>query len=93
MALVDREGDGDLGEECEGGGERPRRRQRRGAPVEEAAPQWAEDGVEEARRDHPRCRPDLADAVPSSSTSATGDDDDDDPFLLAGFISMLLDFS
>ncbi|EAZ24547.1 hypothetical protein OsJ_08310 [Oryza sativa Japonica Group] len=92
MALVDREGDGDLGEECEGGEERPRRRQQRGAPVEEAAPQRAEDGVEEARRDHPRCRPDLTDAVPSSSTSAAGDDDDD-PFLLAGFISMLLDFS
>uniref|UniRef100_A0A0D3FA85 Uncharacterized protein n=2 Tax=Oryza TaxID=4527 RepID=A0A0D3FA85_9ORYZ len=92
MALVDREGDGDLGEECEGGEERPRRQQQRGAPVEEVAPQRAEDGVEEARRDHPRRRPDLADAVPSSSTSAAGDDDDD-PFLLAGFISMLLDFS
>uniref|UniRef100_A0A0D3ER39 Uncharacterized protein n=1 Tax=Oryza barthii TaxID=65489 RepID=A0A0D3ER39_9ORYZ len=90
MALVDREGDGDLGEECEGGGERPRRRQRRGALIEEAAPQRAEDGVEEARRDHPQRRPDLADAVPSLSTSAT---EDDDPFLLAGFISMPLDFS
>ncbi len=54
----------------------------------------AEDGIEEARRDHPRHCPDLADAVPLSSTSAAGDDnDDDDPFLLAGFISMLLDFS
>jgi|UniRef100_A0A0E0FPE9 hypothetical protein len=90
MALVDREGDGDLGEECEGGGERPRRRQRQGALVEEAASQRAEDGVEEARRDHPRRRPDLADAVPSLSTLAA---EDDDPFLLAGFISMPLDFS
>jgi hypothetical protein len=50
----------------------------------EAAPQRAEDDVVEVRRDHPRCRPDLADAVPSSSTAAG---DDDDPFLLANFIS------
>jgi hypothetical protein len=58
--------------------------------VEEAAPQQAEDGVEEARRDHPRHCPDLADAGPLSSTSAAGDDDGD-PFLLAGFISALLE--
>ena len=52
----------------------------------------AEDGIEEARRDHPRHCPDLADAVPLSSTSAAGDaDDDDDPFLLAGCISALVE--
>uniref|UniRef100_A0A0E0EVP6 Uncharacterized protein n=1 Tax=Oryza meridionalis TaxID=40149 RepID=A0A0E0EVP6_9ORYZ len=54
----------------------------------EAAPQRAEDAVEEARRDHPRCPPDLTDAMPSSSSSAAGDDDDD-PFLLASFFSAL----
>uniref|UniRef100_A0A0E0I1N1 Uncharacterized protein n=1 Tax=Oryza nivara TaxID=4536 RepID=A0A0E0I1N1_ORYNI len=52
----------------------------------EAATQWAEDGVEEAWRDHPRRPPDFTDAVPSSSSSAAGDDDDD-PFLLVGFFS------
>uniref|UniRef100_A0A0E0AS05 Uncharacterized protein n=1 Tax=Oryza glumipatula TaxID=40148 RepID=A0A0E0AS05_9ORYZ len=79
-------GDGDLGEEREGGGERPRRRHRRGAPSvrTEAAPQRAVDAVKEVRRDHPRSSLDLTNAVPLSSSSAAGDDDDD-PFLLAGF--------
>uniref|UniRef100_A0A0E0I893 Uncharacterized protein n=1 Tax=Oryza nivara TaxID=4536 RepID=A0A0E0I893_ORYNI len=80
-------GDGDLGEEREGGGERLRRRHRRGAPVNEvkqAAPQRAVDAVKEAWRDHSRCSLDLTNVVPSSSSLAAGDDDDD-PFLLAGF--------